>query len=311
MTRLDLHAHVIPEEYRSLLPALPDGSAYPLPPATLESLLDTMARYSIDGAVISTGPPGASVEDIGLAKTLARVANETIAGIVRADPARFAGLALLPLPDVDASLAELDHALDVLGLDGVALFTNVAGVYLGDSRWDALFAELDRRGAYVFIHPVHASYPPPLPAWPIWLHEFPFDTTRAIVNLIYSGTFERCPSIRFQLAHLGGTALYLAHRIASLADREPSLAEQAPAGALEYLRRLHYDTGLSNNRIAMASTLAAVPLSQVVFGTDWPYAALPSADDPAPDLGLEAEDRASVDGLNAAVLVPRLATETI
>ena len=49
--------------------------------------------------------------------------------------------------------------------------------------------------------------------------------------------FERYPRIRFQFAHLGGTAPFLAHRLASLADREPERATQAPAGAIEYLRR--------------------------------------------------------------------------
>lgn len=308
--RLDLHAHVIPDEYRALLPPLPDGSPLPLPQATLDGLLDVMRRYEIDGAVVSTGPPGAAAADPGLARTMARTANELIAAIVRADPDRFAGLALLPLPDLDASMAELRHGLDVLGLDGVALFTNVNGIYLGDARLDELFAELDRRAAYVFVHPVHGPYPPPLPEWPIWLHEFPFDTTRAIVNLIYSGTLERHPNIRLQMAHMGGTAPFLAERIASLAAREPTLAERAPAGTAAYLSRLFYDTGLTNNSMALASTQAVVGLDRIVFGTDWPYAALPEGADPAPELGLEASDRMRVDALNAAALVPRLAAST-
>jgi predicted TIM-barrel fold metal-dependent hydrolase len=188
------------------------------------------------------------------------------------------------------------------------LLTNVQGTYLGEEVWDALFDELDRRGAYVFVHPVTGPYQLPLSHWPVWLHEFPFDTTRALVQLIYSGTLERCPNIRFQFAHLGGTAPFLAERIASLAAREPQLATAAPAGAREYLRRLWYDTGLSNNAVALASTLAAVPVERVVFGTDWPYATLPaSGSDPAPELGLDSGRRALVDRVNARVLVPRLA----
>ena len=81
-----------------------------------------MEQYSVDAAVVSTGPPGASVDDSGRAAELARVANEHLATIVAADPERFAGLALLPLPDVERSLTELRHALDVLDLDGIALF---------------------------------------------------------------------------------------------------------------------------------------------------------------------------------------------
>lgn len=306
MPRIDLHAHVIPDAYRAALPALPDGSRPPLPPASLEQLMQVMDRYRIDAAVISTGPPGAATADRGRSIELARLANEEIAACVRNDTRRLGGLAVLPLPDVEASLAELAHALDVLRLDGILLMSNVDGVYLGDPAWDPLFAELDRRDAYVFVHPAVPPYTQPLP-WPVWLYEFPFDTTRAVVQMIYSGALERFPHIRIQLSHLGGAAPFLAHRIASLAEREPQLAREAPAGTVAYLSRFWYDTGLSNNEVALASTLAAVPLERVVFGTDWPYAALPPrGGDPGPDLALGERDRALVDGVNPAALVPRL-----
>lgn len=308
MTRIDVHTHVLPEAYLERL-RLPDGSPFPIPPAPLEGLEATMERYAIDAAVISTGPPGAFLGDAARAVELARVANEAIAGIVREAPSRFAGLALLPLPDVDASLAELAHALDELELDGVLLLTNVAGTYLGDAAWDALFDELDRRGAYVFVHPGFPPHAPPLPQHPFWLYEFPFETTRAVANLVYSGTLERCPNVRIQLSHLGGVTPFIAHRIASLEAREPGLATGAPAGALAYLRRLYYDTGLSNHAPGLAATLEVTSLDHVVFGTDWPYADLPAAaGDPAPDLArLEPDDRARVDAANALALVPRFA----
>jgi 6-methylsalicylate decarboxylase len=152
--------------------------------------------------------------------------------------------------------------------------------------------------------------PPPLPQHPVWLYEFPFDTTRAIANLIYSGTLERCPRIRLQVSHLGGTAPFLAHRLASLEAREPARATGAPAGALAYLRRLYYDTGLSNHALAVRPALDLAGAGRIVFGTDWPYADLPAEGDPAPDLdGLADEVRARIDAANAAALVPRLAAE--
>ena len=306
MTRIDLHAHVIPPGYLEGLRG-PDGSAPPLPPATLEGLEGTMARYAIDAAVVSPGPPGVFFGDQARANDLARTVNEELAAISRAAPARFATLATLPLPDVDAALAELAHALDRLGMDGIWLLSHVAGTYLGAPEWEPLFAELDRRRAYVFVHPALPPFPPPLDH-PVWLYEFPFDTTRAITNLIYSGTFERHRRIRFQFAHLGGTAPFLAHRIASLADREPDRAARAPAGALEYLRRQWYDTGLSNHALAVRGALEVTTPDRVVFGTDWPYAALPpDGTDPAPELdSLGSSVRAQIDAANAAALLPRL-----
>jgi 6-methylsalicylate decarboxylase len=303
-----MHAHVLLPGYLS---ALPPG--FPLPPATPELLFETMARYEIDAAVVSTGPPGAYLGDQNRANELARAANEELAALVRGEASRLGGLALLPLPDVDAALAELAHALDVLALDGVALFSNAAGVYLGDPTLDPLFAELDRRAAYAFIHP---SFPPhelPLPQHPVWLYEFPFDTTRAVANLVYSGTLERFPNVKLQVAHLGGAAPYLAQRLASLAAREPGQAAAAPAGALDYLGRLYYDTGLANNAPALAATLEVTSPRHVVFGTDWPYGDLPAEGaDPAPGLEhLAAAERSLIDSANAAALVPRLVSQLV
>ena len=299
--RIDCHAHVHPPRYRA---ALRDA---PLPPMALADLEAAMERYAIDAAVISTGPPGAFAGRDGDGVELARRANDGIAEIVRAQPRKFGGVAALPLPDVGAALAELDRAYDELGLDGVMLLTNVAGTYLGDPAWEPVFAALAERDAYVFVHPGVPPHPPPLPH-PIWLYEFPFETVRAAVNLIYSGTLERHPSLRIQLSHLGGAAPFLAHRIASLADREPERAAQAPAGALTYLERLYYDTGLANHVPGLVATRAVTTLEHIVFGTDWPYAALPpQGGDPAPDLQvLDNRERRAVDFGNAAALVPRL-----
>jgi predicted TIM-barrel fold metal-dependent hydrolase len=299
--RIDAHAHVHPPAYRAAL-----GDA-PLPPMRLADLEAAMERHEVDGAVISTGPPGAVAGPGADGRELARRANDGIAEIVHAQPGKFAGVATLPLPDLDGALAELDRIYDELSLDGVMLLTNVARTYLGDVAWEPLFAALAQRNAYVFLHPGLPPHPLPLPH-PVWLYEFPFETVRAVVNLIYSGTLDRHPSIRFQLAHLGGAAPFLAHRIASLADREPARASKAPAGALEYLARLYYDTGLTNNAPALAATQAVTTTEHIVFGTDWPYAALPEHGDPAPDLDvLGAAGRAAVDGANASALVPRLA----
>ena len=307
MPRVDAHVHILPSDYRAELERrslLPPG----IPPWAPELVDDLMARHDIDAGVLSLGPPGVFFGDQALANELARLVNERTAQFVAGARDRFAGLAVLPLPDVEAALAELRHALDVLELDGVGLLSNIAGMYPGDAAWDPLFDELDRRGAYVFLHPTLPPHALALPAHPVWLYEFPFDTTRALANLIYGGTLERCPHVRLQVAHLGGTAPFLAHRLASLTAREPDLASAAPAGALAYLQRLYYDTGLANNTVALASTLQVTDSNHIVFGTDWPYADLPDHGDPAPGLtDLDHAIRTRIDATNITALVPRLA----
>jgi 6-methylsalicylate decarboxylase len=312
MPRIDAHAHLIPEEYRAELDRRGLDPGYPLPPATPELLAGFMDEHGIDASVVSLSPPGVWFGDAGLAKELARLVNEATAEVVREQPTRFAGLATLPLPDPEAAVEEIAYALDTLGLDGVALLSNVGGTYLGDSVWDPVFEELDRRGAYAFVHPVAPVTPLPLPGIPVWVGELPFDTTRAAANLLYSGTLEHSPKIRLQLAHLGGTTAFLAHRLAELAAREPERAAAVPAGALEYLRRLYYDTGLSNNAPAVAAARAAVGIERIVFGSDWPFVALPAGEHPGAGLDeLAAEDRKRIDASNLAALVPRLATTSV
>ena len=303
--RIDTHVHLVPEGYRQIVEPR-DLSPLPLPPWSREMTEELMDRHDIDAAVVSLAPPGVWFGDAGLAAELARIVNEETAALVQAAPQRFAGLAVLPLPDVDASLAELAHALDVLKLDGVALLSNVGGIYPGDERLEPVWTELDRRGAYVFLHPAMAQHAPPLPEHPVWMYEFPFDTTRALANLIWSGTLERATALRLQVAHLGGTAPFLAHRIDSVRLREPEKAAAAPSGALAALRRCWFDTGLSNHASAVNATAQIVPIERIVFGTDWPYAALPESGDPAPELDVLGADRAGVDAGNAGALVPRL-----
>ncbi len=308
MPRIDLHAHTVPAPYLAELRRIgqaPDPAV--LPPATAEVLADAMDRGSIDAAVVSLSPPGVWFdEDAGRARELSRLVNEEHAAMVRADPQRFAALATVPIPVVDAAVEEIAYGLDVLGLDGVALHSNVGGVYLGDPELDPIFAELDRRGAYAFLHPGWPPVASPRPDVPPWVVDFPFETTRALLNLIYSGTLERYPNIRLQVAHMGGTAPFLAERLASWAGREPERAAAAPAGATEYLRRLYYDTGLANNPIALATVRALAGTDRVVFGTDWPF--LPEAPevDLAAGLAVGDAERARIEHANAAALVPRL-----
>lgn len=101
------------------------------------------------------------------------------------------------MPDVDGSVEEITYALDVLQADGIGLKTNAHGTYLGNPGFEPIFQELNRRKTVVFIHPTSPScwracalgYPRPL-------LEFPFDTARAVTDLIFSGTMERCPDFR-------------------------------------------------------------------------------------------------------------------
>ena len=272
--RIDVHAHCVPPELKAAVaasaPLFRGFAAWSVP-----SALEMMDRQGIATAMLSMAFSGGlfgDADDVAAARRLARSSNEVEAEAIRSHPDRFGGFACLPLPDVDGALAEIDYALGTLGLDGVILLTNANGVYLGDSRLDPVFDELNRRGTVVFLHPTSPAcadrtslgYAPPL-------IEFVFDTTRAVTHLVLSGTLERCPDLRLIVPHAGGTIPYLAERIDLIASRfVPGTAERAPAGVKAYFRQLYYDLAVSTSPHAVASLLQLASPDHILFGSDYP-----------------------------------------
>jgi 6-methylsalicylate decarboxylase len=313
--RIDVHHHVLPPNFVSALNSLsiPWTGGPEVPSWSLQQAHDMMGAMGIDAAVASPSPGVYWGGDTGFAVKLARETNEFVADVVRDDPEHFGGFATIPLPDVDASLEELEYAYDTLGLDGVVLYTSQGDRYLGDRSYDPFFEELDRRKAIVFIHPT--TIPPGADATgltiPFGVAEFTFDTTRAVMNMLYSGTLERYPSIRYIVSHAGGTIPYLAWRIAG-ASYLPELRDRAPkTDGLALLQKLYYDTALSTSEFVFGALKEFVPMSQVLFGSDFPY--IGPAVLQAERCGLENSKvlddaaRAAIDRGNALTLFPRFA----
>jgi predicted TIM-barrel fold metal-dependent hydrolase len=234
---------------------------------------EMMERNGIAAAITSVCAELFWKGEVEPAINWSRHCNEFMARMVQVDRAHFGGFANLPLPSTEAACREAEYALDVLKLDGVILFSSVGGQYPGDPAFDELFQVLNERSAIVFIHPnteVPGSNVPKL-KFPHGLIEFVFDTTRCITSLLYSGTLERYPNIRYIVSHAGGTVPYIAWRIANgplVLGQEMNQA--VPKGPLYYLQRLFYDTALSPSDYALAALQQFVPTSQVLFGSDFP-----------------------------------------
>lgn len=277
----------------------------PLPEWSVEASLAALDGAGVDAAVVSVSDPGVFFGDAAAAADLARRCNDALAAMVASHPRRYGALAVLPLPDVDRALSELDRVMPLNAFDGVILLSNVSGTYLGDPAFDQVFAELDRRGATVFVHPT--SPPGPGAGLPAFLVDFPFDTTRAVARLITSGTAERCPRINFVLAHGGGAAPFLAPRLERTGQRLPR--EPMPAGPRAYLQRFHYDVALAAGPEPMAALRALTGPERLLFGSDWPYvppqAVRETAEAASAELG--AAERAPMLGGNALRLFPKLA----
>jgi predicted TIM-barrel fold metal-dependent hydrolase len=261
--RIDIHHHILPPEYISSLKSVDITSAgnVPFPKWDLENTLSAMNNLGIATAITSISSPGIYFGDTDFTLKLARKCNEFSADLIRNNSQRFGAFAVLPLPNIKASIDELTYTLDELKLDGVALLSNINGHYLGDPKFNELYAELNRRKCVVNIHPNTPSDDKlPMKDARAAVLEFVFDTTRAVANMLYNGTLKKYPDIRFIVPHAGGTVPYIAWRI-TMGNRR----------AIESLKNLYYDTALSATPYALRSLQELAPSSHILFGSDYPF----------------------------------------
>ena len=303
---VDFHHHYVPPRHLDAILAQRESGR--TPPWSAELSLEEMDRNGIATAICSLVQPGVWLGDPGHSRALARECNEYGARMAADHRGRFGLFAAIPLPDVDASLREIEYALDTLAADGIGLMTSFDDRYLGDPAFAPVYDELDRRGAIVYVHPTQPKCCKGLvPGVPVSTIEYATDTTRTIASLIFSGTTTRFPNIRFVFSHGGGTVPFLLGRFERLAterrDKDPWLID----GAAPHLRRFHYEIAQAHHRGALDALFALVPASNVLFGSDYPLR--PAAEAVA---GLTAYDmndaqRRAIERANAERLLPRLA----
>lgn len=273
--RIDVHHHALPpaaKEWAVEAGLIPRDPARRPPWArwTLETTLATMDANGIALAISGNPINSERLGDRAQAREGIRVYNEALAGLRSDHPTRFGFFAHLPLSHVDLALAEAEHALDVLGADGVILVPHEGNKYLGDPSFEPLFEELDRRHAVIFVHP--RSLPGGgVPGIPDFLADFLLDTTRAAIQLIMAGTLDRHRNVSIILAHAGGFLPYMAGRL-SMATHLGTGAD--PAAVRAALHRFHYDVALPVSPFATPTLLGATGETQLLYGTDWP--ALPA-----------------------------------
>ncbi len=267
--RVDVHAHHYPERYVNCLTRFGKDTSHtakaPGAGVTLDQRLDMLDRSGIRVQVLSVGafqPNFAGAEE---ATTAAKVANDLYAEVCKKYNGRFEAFAAVPLPHVDAALGEMERALDELGMVGVNLGCSVAGRPLDDPAFEPLFAELNRRGAVMFLHPQGMGCGPLLEDHGLnFTLGAPFEDTIAALRLVLAGVITRYPDIRVIVPHLGGTLPFLRMRL------DGSLRGRTEFKPSEVLKRLWYDT-VNENIASLQCAREAFGADRLLLGTDFPH----------------------------------------
>jgi len=266
---------------------------------------DVLDEFGVTTQVLSLTTPGTHVEEPETAARLARLVNDGFAAIVREGGGRFAAVATLPLSDPAASARELERACTQLGFCGAMVFSNINGVALSDDRFTPVWEAADALGAIIHIHP---TSPVGVEAmqdyWLMPLVGFPLDTTLAAASLVFSGTAQRFPRIRWLLGHLGGAIPYLVERLdrgfhafkecRANIDRPPS----------ETLKEFYYDSVNFDGR-ALQLAIDFAGADHILAGSDYPHqiGSLRRMFDSINALDISDSDRAAILGGNAARLM--------
>ena len=279
--------------------------------------LEQMDKHGIDTSILSTAGYGDEIYDGSQnGRTLARKSNEYAAKLVDTYPKRFGFMAVLPIPDIDGSMKEIEFAFDKLKANGVGILSNVGDKWPGDPSYFPVFQELNRRKAVIFIHPFVPKCCRKLVAGvQDYVVEFDFDTTRAVTSLLYNGVLSKCPDIKLIVNHSGAAVPVLSGRIKDRvpgdesrdhrdAPREGKNAN-IPNGVMYELKRLYYECAHATYPVSLAALLKFAPTSNILFGTDYPAEPMESTLRELDKAGLSPEVLRAMQRGNAERLFPR------
>jgi 6-methylsalicylate decarboxylase len=298
--RIDVHHHFVPDVYTAYEAAHATGRGGKggrggrggeNPQWTLSKDLEDMDQNGTATAILSITTPGFTVGDVEEVRKVIRGCNEAAAKLRSEHPGRFGNFASIPITDTEGALREAEYALDTLKADGICLYSDYGDKWLGNAIFAPVYEELNRRKAIVYTHPRapnccgnlglgQEGVPNEGP-----MIEFGTDTTRTIASVLFSGTSRRYPDITWIWSHGGGVMPYIIERFfqsGASAEIVPGIVTkgqgvQSGPGAmkgdevLHELRKMYYDTAQASNPVAMGALRKVVPVSQIVFGTDYWY----------------------------------------
>jgi uncharacterized protein len=297
--KIDVFNHIFtPRYYEALVDLAPGGFYTSRTVMSIRALFDLEERFRImdefEGYVqvlTQSSPAFELVAGPEEGAELARISNDEMAELVQRHPDRFvAGVASVPMNNVDFAVEEIDRACGELGLRGVQLFTNVLGRPLDEPEFFPVFERVAAHDLPVFLHPVRghdfADYASEDRSRYELFYTFgwPYETTATMTRLVCSGMFDRLPDLKVITHHLGGFVPYFDDRIRGTFDqigvrspgdeeteRDVAQVKSLRRHPLEYFRLFYADTALYGSPQSLPAGLSFFGPERVVFASDMPF----------------------------------------
>jgi aminocarboxymuconate-semialdehyde decarboxylase len=281
MRAIDIHAHLTPQcfqrevlagkEWHGMTRA--EGELFnPMNAWTSEQRLADMKSLGVDVQVISTNVAFYKYDqDVATTTAIARACNDEVHQMTVDYPDRFAGLATLPMQDINAAIAELERSVIELGLKGAMVNDHVNEHTFDEPEFLPFWRAAEQMDALIFIHQAR----PTLVAQRSQRYHLPntignlVDRAVTFASLVFGGVMDACPDLKICLAHGGGYTCFGIGRM----DRGWQVRSEArvhlakPPSA--YLHKFYYDC-LTHSEAALRLLLDTVGADRVVLGTDWP-----------------------------------------
>jgi aminocarboxymuconate-semialdehyde decarboxylase len=281
MRAIDIHAHLTPQCFQREVLAgrtwhgmtSAEGELFnPMNAWTPEERLADMKSLGVDVQVVSTNVAFYKYDqDVATTIAIARACNDEVHQMTVDFPDRFAGLATLPMQDINVAISELERGVMQLGLKGAMINDQVNGRTFDEPEFLPFWKEAERMGAVIFIHQAR----PALVRQRINRYHLAntignlVERAMTFASFVFGGVMDQCPDLKVCLAHGGGYTCFGIGRI----DRGWQVRSGArgnidrPPSA--YLRKFYYDC-LTHSEPALRMLLDAVGADRVVLGTDWP-----------------------------------------
>jgi predicted TIM-barrel fold metal-dependent hydrolase len=304
-TRIDVHHHFTTQFHTDAMMAPGRRVGGGPPKWSVAMSLEDMDKSGIATSILSIAQPGVWFGEVEESRSLARRLNEYATTLVKDHPGRFGVFAAIAPPDVDGSLKEIEYAFDTLKADGIGLLTSYGPKYLGDPSFAPIYEELNRRKAVVYVHPNTPDCCRALvPGIPPGSIEFATDSTRTIAHIVFSGVTTKYPDIRWIFSHSGGTLPFLTQRFVQ--QHKVQKNAHLPNGPMPEFQKLYYELAQGNTPGQLAALLKMVQVSQLLYGTDFPFRDGAEVNAGIADYGFTAADLRAIDRDNALKLLPRL-----